>query len=146
LFTGYDAGRWNTTGSNNAFVGYQAGAWNATGYSNTAVGAWAGYYFNGSRNTFIGDSADATTSGLTNAAAIGYNAKVSRSNSIVLGDGNANIGIGTASPQAAIDVAKGDVYIEDYTRGIIMKDANGKCYRITVNTSGTLVATAIACP
>ena len=96
-YSGYD----NTTGSNNNFLGYQAGYTNTTGYSNAVLGAKAGYGYNGSRNTFIGDSADANTSGLTNATAIGYNAKVGQSNSIVLGNGSANVGIGNSSPAAS---------------------------------------------
>ncbi len=48
-------------------------------------------------NTAIGRYADVSTGNLTNATAIGANAEVSRSNSLVLGSG-ANVGIGTSSP------------------------------------------------
>ena len=30
----------------------------------------------------------------------------------------------------------GDVYLTDHTKGIIMKDANNNCWRVTINTNG----------
>ena len=65
----------NTTGSNNTFIGYQAGPGTATQ--------------------------------LTNATALGANALVSASNALVLGGTGANavnVGIGTADPQAVLDI------------------------------------------
>ncbi len=94
----------SSTGANNIDIGKNTGNSNTTGYSNTAVGTSAGSSYNGSQNTFIGDSADASATGLTNATAIGYNAKVSQSNSLVLGNSNTNVGIGTSAPNAALEV------------------------------------------
>ena len=48
-------------------------------------------------SVFLGQNTDALFDGLTNAAAIGYNAKVGSSNSIVLGS-NCFVGIGKSSP------------------------------------------------
>jgi len=99
-FIGYNAGYSSTTGVNNNFSGYYAGFGNTTGYSNVNIGTKSGYSYNGNRNTFIGDSADASATGLTNSMALGYNAKVGQSNSIVLGNGSANVGIGNSTPAA----------------------------------------------
>ena len=54
--------------------------------------------------------ADVSSDNLTNATAIGYNTKVSRSNSLILGAG-VNVGIGTGAPQAKLQVNGGDVFI-----------------------------------
>src|SRR5207247_356979 len=53
-------------------------------------------------NTFIGYASNGAA-GITNATAIGANASVTTSNSLVLGSG-ANVGIGTTAPQGALDV------------------------------------------
>ena len=56
----------------NTFFGFQGGITNTTG----------------TKNTIIGDQADLNFNNLTNATAIGYNAKVNASNTIQLGDAN----------------------------------------------------------
>jgi hypothetical protein len=57
-----------------------------------------------------------------------------------------NVGIGTNKPIAKLHVADGDIYIEDISRGIIMKSPNGQCWRGTLNNSGNLVFSKIDCP
>ncbi len=76
----------NTTGAQNVAIGYNAGL------SNTTANA----------NTFIGYAANGAA-GITNATAIGANASVTASNSLVLGNG-ANVGIRTSTPRAELDV------------------------------------------
>ena len=59
-----------------------------------------------------------------------------------------NLGIGSTNPQAKIQVAGGDIYIEDVDSGIIMKDSAdpSKCYRITI-VNGILTSTLLPiCP
>lgn len=58
---------------------------------------------------------------------------------------NGNLGVGSSNPQAKVHVQNGDVYIEDINSGIILNSGNG-CYRVTVDTNGSLVTTAITCP
>ena len=109
----------DTTGTYyNTAVGYQTFS-NLTGpislnspsQYNTALGYMAGYNQSSYKNcTFIGALADASVSGLTNAIAIGYNAKVSQSNSIVLGAvygtiGSCTVGIGTTAPRYPLHIA-----------------------------------------
>ena len=57
-----------------------------------------------------------------------------------------NIGIGTSTPVAKLQVTSGDVYIDDSTKGIIMKSPNGNCWRVTIDNTGNMVRTAITCP
>jgi hypothetical protein len=71
----------------NSFYGYQAGNANTTGTNNAAFGSGANF----------------STGILTNATAIGANALVSASNSLVLGN-NANVGIGISSPAEKLHV------------------------------------------
>lgn len=117
---GRTAGYYNTTGSYNTFVGIGAGATNNTGNSNSFFGIDAGGgNFNGFNNSFFGMSAgsrnrsgnnntvigsnanvDAVATNLSFATAIGADAIVSTSNTIVLGrsDGSDKVrifGLGT---------------------------------------------------
>lgn len=90
--------------NNNTFFGLNAGQ-SSAGTNNVAVGASAlSNNTTGSNNTAIGYNADVGSGGLTNATAIGYNATVTQSNSMVLGDGNINVGIGTTAPQHLLHV------------------------------------------
>jgi len=72
-------------------VGRNAGDDNTTGSDNAALGYGAG----------------PSTGGLSNATALGHNARVSASNSLVLGGTGTDavkVGIGTTAPQTALDV------------------------------------------
>ena len=78
-----------TTGSYNTGVGQSVANGLTTGNNNTAVGTYALIQNQtGSQNTAIGANADFvnTEHALTNATAIGYNAKVASSNTIQLGN------------------------------------------------------------
>ena len=68
---GYNTLITNTTGENNTATGYQAGMNNTTASNNTFLGS----------NTDV----DSNTATWTNSAAIGYNAKITASNQIMLG-------------------------------------------------------------
>jgi hypothetical protein len=110
----------NTTGTQNAALGYRALISNTTGSLNTAIGNSAGVTSipanantTGSQNTYLGyNSGPGTTTQLFNATAIGANAAVSQSNSLVLGGINGvngatsstNVGIGTTTPAQTLDV------------------------------------------
>jgi len=105
----------SVTGMSNTATGFFASTLITSASSNTADGANALFINNGDYNTAIGDSALASnttgkyntalgyqadiagTGSLTNATAIGYNAKVATSNSVMLGNSNityATIGAG----------------------------------------------------
>jgi trimeric autotransporter adhesin len=112
-FFGREAGYSNTTGIQNTFIGISAGKLNTTGNFNTFFGRMAGNdNTTGSSNSFFGERADAASGNLQNAAAIGANAQVSTSNSLVLGSINGingasatiNVGIGTTSPDDRLHV------------------------------------------
>ncbi|WP_342087269.1 tail fiber domain-containing protein [Dyadobacter sp. OTU695] len=114
LFAGYSTGFLNTSGNDNTFLGNHAGDSNITGNQNVFVGRSSGNTnsngnFNtflgfesgitsvdGSSNTYLGYKADGGASVL-NATAIGANAKVTSSNSLVLGY-KANVCIGISAP------------------------------------------------
>ena len=59
---------------------------------------------------------------------------------------NGNVGIGTNSPKAKLEITDGDVYVTDTSKGIILTSPGGNCYRITVADDGSLVTTSITCP
>ncbi|MCX6781610.1 MAG: hypothetical protein NTW66_00585, partial [Candidatus Magasanikbacteria bacterium] len=114
----------NSTGYSNLAFGFQALQHNTVGSGNTAIGYFAGvgnatntptYLDIGS--TFIGhmasrDPSVPTSTPLYNATAIGNNAKVGASNSLVLGGTGADavkVGIGTSTPLFTLTV-EGGVY------------------------------------
>ena len=72
----------NSNGDNNTAIGWRAGF--QTGSNNTSVG-WQAGYTAGTNNTAIGSGADFGAN-LTNATAIGYQANVTASNTIRLGN------------------------------------------------------------
>jgi len=84
-FFGLDAGRFNLSGNNNAFFGYGSGA-NTLSNGNSFFGFQAGSSNTiGDNNTIIGSGANVGSNNLTLATAIGANAIVNTSNTVVLG-------------------------------------------------------------
>jgi hypothetical protein len=96
LFVGIDAGQ-NNNGGGNSFFGFAAGA-SATPTTD-------------SLNTFIGSQTTGAT-GINNATAIGSNAQVTQSNSLVLGSikgvngasSSTNVGVGITAPTSVLHV------------------------------------------
>lgn len=56
------------------------------------------------------------------------------------------VGISTSMPASKLHIEDGDVFISNINRGIIMKSADGKCFRYQPNTNGILIGTEIICP
>lgn len=113
-FFGSLAGYYNTTGFNNVFVGKDAGGYTEEGHSNTFVGTYSGSgNTTGTANTALGYSAYFSSGELTNATAIGTNARADCSNCMVLGSvidvnsapASVKVGIGINNPTAVLDVA-----------------------------------------
>lgn len=107
-YFGMNAGRFNTSGEQNSFFGQAAGFGNTSGTSNTFVGRISGQTNTvGNANTTVGHASDVGSNDLTNATAIGANALVSQSNSLVLGSingvnqaiANTRVGVGTTAPE-----------------------------------------------
>jgi trimeric autotransporter adhesin len=125
----YTSGSYNTalgnsalsqdqTGSSNTAAGYSALRENTSGSNNTALGYYAGMpsVFNnttGSNNTFLGAaSGPGAQLALNYATAIGAGAVVGAPNALALGGpagsgADVSVGIGTATPQATLDVVGG---------------------------------------
>jgi hypothetical protein len=121
VFLGPNAGASNTTGRYNAALGSGALGASATTDFNIAIGYNSGLLSTGTSNTFVGDRAGKTiTTGNNNtflgansdgvatisgSTAIGYNASVTQSNSVVIGTSITNMGVGTSSPTQKLHVA-----------------------------------------
>lgn len=101
--TGISTGSFNTAG------GSQSLSKNLYGNNNVSLGYLSASAQSNYENcVFIGATADASANSLTNAIAIGYNATVATSNSMVLGNG-CNVGIGTSSPAVAFHAVGGQI-------------------------------------
>ena len=111
---------YNTTGDHNTALGYLSLYHNTTGDSNVALGSNAGTYIaDGStantvanQSVFLGGNTKAQADNQTNQIVIGYNATGLGSNTVVLGNDSivttalkGNVGIGTTSPSAKLDVS-----------------------------------------
>ena len=133
-FFGHESGVSNLDGDANSFVGRSAGSGNTSGDQNTFVGAFSGVVnTTGSGITLLGTLTDVPLgSNLVNATAIGANAVVAQSNSVVLGS-NANVGIGTSTPQSKLTVVG---LIETTTGGVKFPDG-------TTQTSAFATTSAI---
>ena len=102
---GLSLGTWATSqGSGNTVIGWEAGTLFPDSNDNTFVGKQSGFPngSHGSSNTLLGAYTKFSDS-VSNATAIGANASVERSNSLVLGNG-VNVGIGTNAPQFKLQV------------------------------------------
>ncbi|MEP2773218.1 MAG: tail fiber domain-containing protein [Fulvivirga sp.] len=116
----------NNTSNNNVALGHRALSENTTGTGNTGIGYFAGYtttFANanttGSDNTFIGyNSGPGTTTQYNNATAIGANARVNQSNSLILGN-NAFVGIGTSTPASLLTVGGGEEFQVDNAGNLV---------------------------
>jgi trimeric autotransporter adhesin len=109
-------GSYNAAFGVNALNDYPNNVGNTTGSFNTAVGSSSGQTLDHSNittnnNTAVGAGAAFSTGTLTNATAIGSNAEVAESNALVLGaitgvgsGTSVNVGIGTTTPAATLDV------------------------------------------
>ena len=163
-FVGRSAGQINTTGFANSFFGYGAGS-NNTGSGNSFFGANAGSSFTGpigTVNTFLGYFAGALVNGgdnltlvggntavgadnLINATAIGANALVMQSNSLILGSINGingatahtNVGIGTTNTTGARLSVKAEGL-----DGLSVSSDTGTGLSVSSNTGTALVANA----
>lgn len=82
---------------------------------------------NGNKNFYIGDRT-------------GYKFKlISRVNAT-------NYELMTVSDTGLVKVVENDVYINNSSKGIILKSLNGNCFRVTVDDSGNLIRTQTTCP
>jgi hypothetical protein len=148
-FFGARAGYSNIGGDENSFFGFGAGYSNISGNSNTFVGINAGFSNTSEHsNTFLGASSNGAA-GVTNATAIGANAVVTQSNSLVLGNG-VKVGAGTSAPKEKLHVLGGNILIDGVAtnnNGLILKSPDGlTCAKLTIDNAGALVTTVITCP
>ena len=96
-----------------------------------------------SLNSYIigsGSSAFIMQNNISNSLMIGFNSSVP---TFFIGPSDTynsigKVGIGTTNPVARLQVADGDIFIQDINKGIIMKSPDGSCWRGTMNNSGQL--------
>lgn len=112
-YLGTRTGVLTTTGSSNTFVGTFTGERTTSGEDNVFLGLLAGNSnLTGNENTLLGTLTDVGSPNLVNATAIGANAFVTASNSLILGSINGVnggsdtfVGIGTTDPDSRLHVA-----------------------------------------
>lgn len=131
------------SGSKNTAVGYNTLKATTNQINNTAIGGEAGLGNTGSHNTFIGTEAD-TSVPIQNSTAIGYQAKTTASNSIVLGnsavtslasgsDGLCDLG---SSTQKMKNIYSKGLILDNLTASaLIGSDASKNLQSLTLNTT-----------
>lgn len=92
---------------------------------------------NGSQNQFLVLRAQGTTNNDGNIRFVTNGTDAMRI------DENQNVGIGVTSPASKLEVDGGDIEIDDAASGLILRSPNGTRYRIKVDNSGNLSATAV---
>ncbi len=98
----------NTTGTANVMIGKQAGYTSVAGNQNVYIGRNAGLYANGAgNNILIGDQAATSLVTGNNNLVLGYNVDVPTGTTVSSG----NIGIGTKTPGAKLEVAGTDAIL-----------------------------------
>ncbi|MEI6489384.1 MAG: tail fiber domain-containing protein [Bacteroidota bacterium] len=139
-----------TTGSSNTSIGDLSLTGNTTGTGNTAVGYKAGVTATaananttGTNNVFVGFQAGpSSATQLDNAIAIGKNALVGSSNTMVLGGTGVdavNVGVGVSAPAQKLHVSGGSVLTDRaYAASTISIAANTAAF-----TTGALAASQI---
>jgi hypothetical protein len=146
-FFGYRAGATSRSGEGNSFFGLSAGSKVTTGAENTFIGSGTGNAITTEGgNTFIGVLADGA-SGVHGSTAIGANATVTASNSVILGAAGVNVGIGTTAPKFRLQVDGGSIAITTGGKGLILKSPNGQiCRAIVLSDQGAIVTASLPCP
>ena len=104
-FTGNASGSQCTSGLRNTMNGFASGLFTSTGNDNVFMGQRAGFFNStGSNNTYIGVNTGFPTFGLalagntaTNSAALGNGAQIRRSDVMILGNNDVNVGIGLSN-------------------------------------------------
>jgi hypothetical protein len=127
----------NAAGNMNTSLGWNSAYDNTSGNNNVAIGVFAGMVnTTGSNNTFLGYNAKpgAGYTNLTNAGAIGANATVNQSNSLILGN-NANIGVGTSSPAAKMEVV-GESRVSGNAGAFRVMDRTNAAVYYNISSSG----------
>lgn len=118
---GKNAG-WYLIGNDNTFLGYQAGYNVGLANGNTLIGKNAYGAKTGNHNTGIGEESG-YSEGVNNSTAIGYQAKATKSNQMVLGGNN-----------ITETLCKGDLVVRgtDGVKRQIVFNADGTCTWVTV--------------
>jgi hypothetical protein len=136
-----NAGSNLTTPLFNVFIGSGAGGNLQTGGNNIGIGVNAGYWGGGGFASydhciFLGNFAIPNASTLTNAIAIGLNASVSTSNSMVLGS-LLNVGIGESSPTYALLCLVGGVQNVTNETTVIRASSGTNSTKIELNNTAS---------
>jgi trimeric autotransporter adhesin len=136
-FLGNSAGQTNTIGLDNVFLGNNAGLLNLDGNRNAFVGLRAGQSnTSGSDNTFIGYSAQGAAT-ILNATAIGSNAYVSTSNTVVLGQNATTVvGQGLASGSGLrLNINSGSAHtVTGGSNKVLSVDGSGNVILVQLST------------
>ncbi|MCO5262416.1 MAG: T9SS type A sorting domain-containing protein [Lentimicrobium sp.] len=114
----------------------------ANGQQSLAIGRFVETSVTGLNSIIIGSSVSTKemVNNIPGSLMIGFNSTIP---TVFVGpsesfSGTGKVGIGTTNPVARLQIADGDIFIQDIDHGIIMKSPDGNCWKGTITNSGQL--------
>jgi hypothetical protein len=129
--------------SNSVAIGHGAGI-NSNGGANVYLGSEAGADNTGSGNVFIGFHAGYSYSNPMSNKFIISNGRFENEGVLIKGDFvTKQVEVQKLNVSDALNLANGDIEINDSTKGVVLKSPNGTQWRITISDTGVLTTAAL---
>ena len=81
----------------------------------------------------------------TNTYSLGTSGSVwNNVNGIIYFNGS-NVGVGTTTPVAPLEVAGGDIFVDTSGNGVTLRDPTGACWKISVTNGGAIATSSVNC-
>lgn len=168
---GHHVGLWSQGGNNTNGIGVYNANFGAVGLSvqigsdrNNHVGLYGHAKGNSNNNMGVDGTADSETGNNTGIGGFAYGTttgfnrglhayvnKGGASNYAIYAEVDNNSGSGTVNYSgyfkgAPVAVEDDNVYIKDFSKGVVLTSPDGTCWQITVDNAGNLTTTSIPCP
>jgi hypothetical protein len=129
--------------SNSVAIGHGAGV-NSNGGANVYLGSDAGAGNTGSGNVFIGFHAGFFYANPMSNKFIISNGQFENEGVLIKGDFITKyVEVEKLNVSDSLNLTNGDIEIDDFTKGVVLKSPNGARWRITISDTGVLTTAAL---